>query len=65
MNKKEQAISDKKFYDFYHTGYCPELEDLPIDYLQSQIEKNEKEIEDLTYMNIGFQGVIDDRSEQA
>jgi len=40
------------------------LEDLPTEYLQSQIEKNEKEIEDLTYMNIGFQDVLDKRSEQ-
>lgn len=41
-----------------------ELEDLPTDYLQSQIEKMEKEIEDLQYAVIGFQDVLDKRSEQ-
>lgn len=39
------------------------LDDLPIEYLQSQIIKMEKEIEDLQYAIIGFQDVIDQRSE--
>lgn len=60
MNKQEQSISDKNFYDGVgHTDF----DDLPIDYLQSQIIKMEKEIEDLQFAIIGFQGVIDERSE--
>jgi len=61
MNKQEQAISDKKFYD--NVGYFPDLDDLPIDYLEGQIVEYEKQIEDLQYAVIGLQGVIDERSE--
>ncbi len=61
MNQQEQAISDKNFYD--GVGSSPDLDDLPIDYLQSQIIKMAKEIEDLEFAIIGFQSVIDERSE--
>ncbi len=61
MNKQEQVVSDKKFYD--NVGYFPELEDLPLDYLRGLIVENEKQVEDLTYCNIGIQEVIDERSE--
>ena len=61
MNKQEQAISDKNFYDGIGNT---DLDDLPIDYLQSQIIKMTKEIEDLEFAVIGFQAVIDERSDQ-